>query len=106
MKRKTKKAIENEFNLFFETFIGEYVEIMTNTKTTETVQHEDGTVQSGEYAMIVNGYLLDEDENYYFLGRDSEEVTHCVKKDEVILVSISEPDMKELQVLENIGDLN
>ena len=98
------------FKLFFNTFVGEYVEMMTNVKSSTQMQHEDGSIESGEYPWIIHGYLLDEDDDYYFIGINSDSVNSAISKNIVLSVSISEPEevkiLKAIKLPENIGDLN
>lgn len=109
MPKKTKMTTGNDTTLFFNSFVGELVEIMTNRMSTVITQTEEGT-ETGEYPWAITGYLLDEDENFYYIGRSPTEVSSAIKKEIVIGVTITDnPDNRIMEALGNIkdkGDLN
>jgi hypothetical protein len=107
--KKKKTTSGSDLSLFFSVFAGELVEFMTTQMSTITTQTDEGT-ETGEYPWAIKGYLLDEDENFYYIGRSPTEVTSGIKKDVVIAVAII--DVFEEQMTEavkntkDIGDLN
>jgi len=110
MPKKKKTTTGAELSLFFSVFAGELVEFMTTQMSTVITQTEEGT-ETGEYPWAITGYLLDEDENFYYIGRSPIEVSSAIKKDIVIGVSIT--DMNEVKMKEaasvnkkDMGDLN
>jgi len=101
-----KKTTGN--SLFYQVFVGEFVEMMTTQRTIITEQHEDQLVSS-EHPWTVRGYLLDEDDQYYYIGIEPTEIVDAIKKEFVINVSISsaeEIQMKTLPPATNMEDLN
>lgn len=76
--------------LFTVTFIGEYVEIICKTS-----EEEQGK-------LVVKGYLLDIDSDYYYLGANPLEVSTVVKKNWVGLISIVEDIDPSVEILENM----
>jgi hypothetical protein len=83
----TKKASD----IFTVTFLGEYVEIVCKTGENEQGQ------------LIVKGYLLDVDNDYYYIGHNPLEVSGAVKKDLVGVITITEdvdPMMEALETFE------
>lgn len=82
----TKKSSD----LFFATFLGEYVEILT--------KYEAGD----QGKMMVQGYLLDMDNDYYFIGHNEFEVSAAIKKDNVSFISISSKVDPNVELLENM----
>ena len=67
-----KKKQPNE--LFFLSFIGEVVSITTTLKASETLQLDEEVVQV-DMPNTFEGYLLDVDDEYYYLGETSLEVS-------------------------------
>jgi len=113
MKRKTRKKPmigAEESSLFFMIFAGEFIEITTTEKTVLTNQNEDGTIESGEYPLGVKGFLLDEDENFLFIGKTESEVSDAIAKSHIFTVSLIGPNESKMQELappiKNLGELN
>lgn len=82
---RTKKSSD----LFFATFLGEYVEILAKYETTERVP------------LTINGYLLDMDNDFYFTGENSLEVNAAVRKSDVVFISIIPKLDPGTEILEN-----
>ena len=109
--RKKKTSPKNGHDLFFDIFIGEFVDIITERKTTRiSVNQESGETEQLEIPMIISGYILDEDDSYYFIGATDRQVSHAVKKSIVDHVSISSPDGLNMEEIEYpktpVGELN
>lgn len=75
-----KTPSKNISDIFWSTFIGEYVEIACEFETTT----------SGKLPVALQGYLLDADEDYCFLGKNPIEVSSMVKKDKIAYIEIIE----------------
>lgn len=75
--------------LFFQVFIGEVVSITTTIKSSETLQLEEETVQV-DIPNTFDGYLLDVDDEYYYLGETSKEISKAVRKDQSISIEIAQ----------------
>lgn len=74
-------------SIFFDTFIGEYVEVLTKIITTKREETEDRLIQSNK-PIILQGYMLDMDKEYYYLGNASDNIVSAIRKDEVVYVEI------------------
>lgn len=70
---------------FFLTFVGEHVELAGS------FYHSDQ-----EAAIKVQGYILDIDDEYYYLGDTPEEITNAIKRDRVIYIQVI-PKVNEYQ---------
>lgn len=101
MRKKTKTTTGVDATLFFTNFVGELVEIMTNRISVVTTQTEEGT-ETGEYPWAITGYLLDEDENFYYIGKSPTEVNSAIKKEIVLGVTIV--DNPDNRIMESIGN--
>lgn len=55
----------------------------------------EGTIQT-------NGYLLDYDEEYYYLGSNADEISHCVKRDKVTLIQVMNVENTYTEMLETM----
>jgi hypothetical protein len=81
-KKKKRKLTSNRF---FDTFAGEEVRIFTKVSVSEGIETEQGTIKQ-EAPMTVVGFLLDFDEEYYFVGDGPDQVSSAVKIDQVALI--------------------
>lgn len=99
--RKKKTNPKNGHDLFFDIFIGEFVDIITKRKTSRiSVDPETGETEQIEVPMMISGYILDEDESYYFIGSTERHVTHAVKKSIVDHVSVSNQEGLDMESIE------
>jgi hypothetical protein len=78
-KQKAQETIQAGVNvdLFFLTFIGEYVEMIGS------FQVDDQTAVAS-----LQGYLLDVDDDFYFLGESAEEIFIAIRKDSVQTIRV------------------
>jgi len=87
-------------DLFFATFIGEYVQVVTKLTTTFTQENEEGLITHVNN-IIIDGFLLDQDDLYYYLGQTSDAISSTIKIDDVSIVNISPtPDIFR-EILDN-----
>lgn len=89
---------------FYETFVGEYVEILTKLNTTKTITNEDGQQMDITMPLIFEGYFLDEDDSFYFLGKTPDHVSNAVKKDTVSVIQITEMRSEFDDILDGMPD--
>jgi len=85
-----KKPNKEKNSRFFMTFAGEVVQISLKHFLQTQEATEEGTLLSQE-PMGIMGYLIDEDDDYYFLGENDQEANQSVKKSEVMHVSVVDP---------------
>lgn len=88
------KSTPNKFvsDVFWSTFIGEYVELACEFETTT----------SGKLPVALQGYLLDADEENYFLGKNAIEVSSAVKRIDVAYIEIIEEIDQATQILQEM----
>lgn len=60
-------------------------------------QLPDGSIVRGN--VVVEGYLLDEDDKFFYLGTVPEEVNDCVAKSDTMRITLSDGTLDE-QVME------
>lgn len=80
--------------VFFSTFIGENVEVLCKTTIT----------QSGIASpIVVQGILLDIDENYYYFSDDGTNVSRALAKNEILFIEIIDDAKSQYsQMLESL----
>ena len=97
-------AVErNEESLFFLTFIGEYVQVTSNLMTKKQIETDEG-VGILETPITIVGYLLDEDDKYYYMGGRPDSVSDAIKKTSVKMIQIVEFKTELDEVLDSMGE--
>jgi hypothetical protein len=80
-------------NTFFATFIGEYVEVICS----RGISYNNNTVP-----VSTSGFLLDVDDEFYYLSQDGQSVSSAVKKVDVTVMEIINQQSFATQVLEEV----
>ena len=75
-KRKSKEPVLDTFML---AFFGQYVTVMCQIAT-----------DKGELYTEQSGFILDRDDEYLYLGKSSEEIDFCIKRDKIMVVESKE----------------
>lgn len=90
MAKKPSRKKKTEFNdTFFLTMIGELVQIYCR----------DVFKNSG---LPILGYILDIDDDYFYIGDSPEEIVRCIKKSDVFMLEIYNEADESLRILENM----
>lgn len=74
---------------FFDTFNGELMLFILQDKQSQPIQTPEGEVIMIDAAITAQGYLLEEDSLYYYLGDDGKEVSKSIKKSRVVYADIT-----------------
>lgn len=83
------KSSKNEPNSFFLSFIGEYVQVISSFNFSQA--DESNGVAS--MPLIVEGFILDADEKYIYMGQDDMGgIRQAIKQDYVVFVQILEQE--------------
>lgn len=91
-KKKLAKREETSLdNTFFTTFIGEYVEVICSRGV---------TYQNETVPVVTSGFLLDVDNEFYYLSNDGQAVSAAVKKSDVSVMEIIQQKSYAEHVLE------
>lgn len=93
MPPKKKRANRKRNNLFYATFIGEHVQL-TGEFSFPTL---DGTMTS------IQGFLLDVDGDYLYLGLTPDEVYMAVERDKLFSINIVIKKDIYQEILENVA---
>lgn len=99
MAKKTKKNTEhtkdsNPNSVFFTSFIGEKVELICKGPS--------ATTEIGVFPIVVNGYLLDLDDDHLYLSDDGQNIARAVKRAEYITIEIVKNLTKYDEALETV----
>lgn len=70
-------------NRVFENFAGEFVVILLNKDTRQTIEME-GRLQIVYSPAIIEGYLIDEDDEYYYIGHSPKSFDQVINKKYII----------------------
>lgn len=95
MPKKTKK---NE--VFLLTFIGEFVQVVSSFVMNVSSNGED----MGESPLIVEGYLLDMDDDFIYMGDSPDGITRALKKDTVVFIQFLNNEDILSSLLDNYGN--
>ncbi len=79
--------------LFYDLFIGEWVDVITKGLIEITEQSESG-ISSSKTPMVLSGYVIDIDDLFIYLGPEPFTVSQAVKKDEYISIAVVERQEK------------
>lgn len=92
MSKKTKDVQDSE--VFLLSFVGEYVQVLTDfvLNASQVNETADGALVSEDtsHPLIVEGYMLDSDDCYIYLGPTSDQISQAIKKDRVIFIQVLE----------------
>lgn len=95
-----KKKKDTGFtDLFMTNFVGEYVEMLCNFYERHAFQNEEGAADD-TFPSVVNGYILDMDDEYYYMGNTPEFVHKAIKKSQVRYIEV----VQEQSVYDKILD--
>ena len=75
--------VKKKNSMFFKTFVGSYLNIFVKSLKSYGRQNKISNV-------LLAGYLLDEDDDYIYIGQSSEEIFSAVKKDDIAAVTVAE----------------
>ena len=101
--RDKKQKDEDKLNIFTLAFIGEHVDIISDLTIVDYAQTETQTVEQTS-PMVVQGYLLDHDDKYFYIGDNSLEVSQAIAKKNVVLIRIEKKKSKYEKLLEEMND--
>jgi hypothetical protein len=75
---------------FMQVFFGEFVLVTTSHSQTIEQQTAEGEITSMQTQLAYEGFLLDEDDIYYYLGDTPDSINRVIKKEHVLEVSITD----------------
>lgn len=107
MKKKAKDE-QRESEVFLLSFIGERVMILTDFVLTAATDGEESSLveYSTGQPLVVEGYMLDSDYNYVYVGSTAEQVSNAVRKDRIVFIQLVEERDVLGEILNNLGSKN
>lgn len=91
-------------NRIFENFCGEYVEIKLNKDSKQSVD-VGGKIVTVHSQNAIRGFLVDEDDEYYYIGHNPQTFSHAVKKQYIMHISITSEQAEDLEQQEFLDEL-
>jgi len=82
---------------FYDTFVGEFVELTTH-KEIQAIEDEIMVVSP----IMLRGYLVDMDDEYFYLGEDPQKVSDAVERSTVWRIMILDPEAIIRDALKNM----
>lgn len=96
-KKRPKKT------LFYDLFIGEYVEIISKTPIEISEETANGILHQ-KTPMIFNGYVIDIDDLYIYLGPEPFAISQAIRKDEYISIAVTEKGEESVDNLRKMSE--
>lgn len=91
----------NNPSLFQTTFIGEYVEITTNHTYSFSEETADG-YNTGTAISTIRGYLLEFDDEYYYLGDNPNAIFKVIRKAPGMIIEIIDENRTFEKILDDM----
>lgn len=102
---KRKSLTEEKINTFDLAFIGEFINVITDIMIVEYVQNDAQTLEQNA-PMVAQGYLLDVDDMYLYLGENPLEVSQAIARSRITMVRTDRKKSKFEEMLDEMGDPN
>lgn len=103
MPPKKKPASAENINTFVLAFMGEYINIVTDIMIVEYNANDTNATEQNA-PLVARGFLLDEDENYIFIGENPLEIAQAIAKSRIVMLQIEKKKSKFEEMLEDMGD--
>lgn len=71
----------------FECFTGEFVTVLLNKDDKNSV-NLGNNIKSVQSPMVIGGFLIEEDDEYFFMGYDPDLICIAVKRNQVVVMEI------------------
>jgi hypothetical protein len=83
--------MKKKANDFYSMFVGEHVMLVLKQSVVKSTSTDDGYL-SEESPLVYEGYMMDMDETYFFLGFDAKSISMAVQRTEVTSISVTEKE--------------
>lgn len=91
MTRKLKQLTSDGPSVLFLAFQGELIDVYLDSKSQVSRETEDG-VEVAEMQLMINGYLVDEDDNYLYLGEAPLQTDRAVSKSRILTIALTKAE--------------
>jgi hypothetical protein len=105
MPPKKKPTNGEQIDTFVLAFMGEFVNVITDIMIVEYNQNEVQTLEQNA-PMVAQGYLLDADDAYLYLGENPLEVNQAISRGRITMVRVDRKKSKYEELLDELGDPN
>jgi hypothetical protein len=102
MPSKKKQVDTQEIDTFVLAFMGEFVNVITDIMIVEYTQNDSHTLEQNA-PMVAQGYLLDADETFLYLGENPLEVSQAVSRNRITMVRVERKKSKFEEMLDDMG---
>jgi hypothetical protein len=102
--KETSEAEAPEVNVsspFFLSFFGQRVKVLTNIFQSFSVNTAEGIAQES-LPISIMGYILDADDQYYYIGATPHEIRQAIKKDSVSVIEVFTEEDEKAEVFDKI----
>ena len=103
MAPKKKQMNDDSINTFVLAFMGEYVSVITDIMILDYSQN-DSQVLEQNAPMVARGFLLDEDENFLYLGDNPLEISQAISKKKIAMIHMEKKKNKYDEILDGMGN--
>jgi hypothetical protein len=86
---------------FFLSFVGEYVQIITNMQFTGA-PGMSGAPRDAVLPLVIEGYVLDSDDSYTYLSPDGVEIRQAVSNSVIVYVQVLQQADEVTELLESL----
>lgn len=98
-----KKPVKKRSNLFFQTFIGEYVNVTINLEVTSSINlSEDGHAHEIRIPLTITGFMMDFDGEFIYLSPDGKDVNQAFLKSDLKHIEILKIKDEMEQALDDV----
>lgn len=88
----------------FECFTGEFVSVVLNKDNKNSVSIGN-TIRPVQSPMVIQAYMIEEDDEYFFLGHDPDLICIAVKKNQIVLIETLDPTEDMAQELDEAVEI-
>lgn len=86
----------------FEYFAGEHVSVLLNKTAFQSIQ-QGNNIKNVQSQTISEGYLVDEDDKYFYLGSEPTHIGCAIHKTYIIQMEVTDPnDTDEVSILNSL----
>lgn len=89
--------------MILKTFALEYICLYLNKDNKQSIQLGDD-IKLFHSSTTVEGYLIDEDDEYLYLGLSQEMIHIAINKKQIVMIEMSDPNQDKAEALNNAVD--
>lgn len=97
---------KTKMDRLFEMLCGEFIQLVLDKDIEQTIQNEE-SITMNKTPLIVEGYLVEEDDVYIFLGQRPDQISQVIKKDYIIHIQVTSEEESSINsnILEPIMEI-